>query len=87
MNIVCQGEPLVGLWMKGAGKYLQVSVQVFTKAVKDSKMGHNQDKRLFLSENSEDTVITENNSRRRSCSCVHLNKLPSDLLISNEVSI
>ncbi len=79
--MVHKGEPIVGVWMKGAGKHLQVPVQVFTKSVKESKMGHNQDKRPFLIEDSEDAAITDNNSIRRSCSCVYLKMLPSDLVL------
>ncbi len=40
-----------------------------------------RDKRPFLTEDSEDTAITDNNSIRRSCSCVYLKMLPADMVL------
>lgn len=79
-----KGRPLVGLWLNGAGKHLTVPVQVFSKAVKDSGLGHNHDKRPFLKMDSCDTVITDANSIRRSCSCTYLDLLPPDLVADIE---
>lgn len=74
-----KGRDVVGVWLKGAAQHLEVPSQAFSMAVKRSGLGHNQEKRSFLEEESEDTVITDHNSVRRSCSCGYLDQLPSDI--------
>ena len=74
------GRQLVGVWLKGAAEYLQVTSQVFTKAVKESGLGYNQDKCPFLKDGCKDTVFTDRNIMRRSCSCAYLEQLPSDVV-------
>ena len=71
------GRHLVGVWLKGAAEYLQVTSQVFTKAVKENGLGYNQDKRPFLKDGCKDTVFTDRNIVR---SCAYLEQLPSDVV-------
>ena len=78
-NITYQGKPIVGIWIKGAAKYLDVTCQVFTRSVIECDLGHNQEKPPFLKENCKDTAITDNNSVRRSCTCGYLDELTSGL--------
>ena len=73
------GRQLVGVWLRGAAQYLSVTSQAFCKAVKDSGLGYNQDKRPFLQEGSRSHLFTEDNISRRSCSCVYLDALPADV--------
>lgn len=75
-----KGRQLVGVWMKGAAQYLHITSQAFTKAVKESGLGYNQDKRPFLKDGSKDTVFTDSSTVRRSCTCAFLDDLPSDVV-------
>lgn len=75
-----KGKQLVGVWMKGAVQYMPITSQAFTKAIKESGLGYNQDKRPFLKDGSKDAVFTDTSTVRRSCTCAFLDQLPSDIV-------